>query len=500
MSIRERAKVSDDIVDLLNYIDGEFMPAFCDHWIDDIAPATGQLIARIPCSDHRDVDAAVEAARNALPEWSALSHADRANWLDKIGDALEARAEEVAQLESLDAGKPITLARNVDASRSVANFRFFAEEVRTFSPETFEMKDATNHVVYKPVGVAGLITPWNLPLYLLSWKVAPALAMGNTVVAKPSELTPMTASLLAEVLDEVGLPAGVFNLVHGSGEHAGAPLTSHPGVDLISFTGGTETGAKVAAAASSTFKKLSLELGGKNATIVCADADFDKTVPGVVRAGFLNQGQVCLCGSRILIEESIYDQFVEAILAEVQSLKIGDLSDPETTLGALISKEHLEKVAGYTNLAQEEGGTILTGGATPEGMPEEFANGNWFSPTVIDGLSPDSRTATEEIFGPIVTLHPFADEAEALAIANNTDYGLAGSVWTADIEKGRRIAEGIDTGMVWVNTWLHRDLRVPFGGVRHSGVGREGGRWSFQFYSHAVNICISLAGAASDRE
>ena len=482
--------MSDDVVDLLNYINGEFRPALCDHWIDDLAPATGQLIARIPCSDHRDIDKAVQAARNALPDWSILTHAERADWLDKIADALEARAEEVAQLESLDAGKPISLARAVDATRSVANFRFFAQEVRTFCPETFKMKDATNHVVYKPVGVAGLITPWNLPLYLLSWKVAPALAMGNTVVAKPSELTPMSASLLAEIIDDVGLPSGVFNLVHGSGEHAGAPLTSHPGVDLISLTGGTETGAKVAAAAASSFKKLSLELGGKNATIVCADADFEKTVPGVVRAGFLNQGQVCLCGSRILIEEGIYDDFVEALLTEVQSLQIGDLSDPDTTLGALISKEHLEKVAGYISLGQEEGGTILTGGATPEGMPEEFAGGNWLSPTVIDGLAPDSRTATEEIFGPVVTLHPFADEGEALAIANNTDYGLAGSVWTSDLEKGRRIAEGIDTGMVWVNTWLHRDLRVPFGGVKESGVGREGGRWSLQFYSHAVNICI----------
>jgi len=482
--------MSDDVVDLLNYIDGEFRPALCDHWIDDLAPATGQLIARIPCSDHRDIDKAVQAARNALPDWSILTHTERADWLDKIADALEARAEEVAQLESLDAGKPISLARAVDATRSVANFRFFAEEVRTFCPETFKMKDATNHVVYKPVGVAGLITPWNLPLYLLSWKVAPALAMGNTVVAKPSELTPMSASLLAEIIDDVGLPSGVFNLVHGSGEHAGAPLTSHPGVDLISLTGGTETGAKVAAAAASSFKKLSLELGGKNATIVCADADFEKTVPGVVRAGFLNQGQVCLCGSRILIEEGIYDDFVEALLTEVQSLQIGDLSDPDTTLGALISKEHLEKVAGYISLGQEEGGTILTGGATPEGMPEEFVGGNWLSPTVIDGLAPDSRTATEEIFGPVVTLHPFADEAEALSIANNTDYGLAGSVWTSDLDKGRRIAEGIDTGMVWVNTWLHRDLRVPFGGVKESGVGREGGRWSLEFYSHAVNICI----------
>ena len=480
----------EEVHDLLNYIAGEFHPPSSERWIDDFSPATGIRIARIPCSDQQDVDAAVSAARAALPEWSALTHAQRADWLDKIADALEERSEEVAQLESLDTGKPITLARTVDAARSVDNFRFFAEYVREFVPETFEMQGATNHVVYKPVGVAGLITPWNLPLYLLSWKVAPALVMGNTVVAKPSELTPMTACLLAEIIDDVGLPAGVFNMVHGRGENVGALLTSHSDVDLISFTGGTETGAKVATSASSTFKKLSLELGGKNATIVCADADFDKTIPGVVRAGFLNQGQICLCGSRILIEESIYDEFVGRLIDETNSMKIGDPSDPETDLGALVSAEHLAKVSGYISLAEEDGGTVLTGGSQPEGIPEQFASGNWLAPTIIDGLSPNSRCAKEEIFGPVVTLHPFSSEKEALDIANSTDYGLAGSVWTSDLDKGRRIAEGIETGMVWVNTWLHRDLRVPFGGIKHSGVGREGGRWSLTFYSHAVNICI----------
>ncbi len=479
-----------DIPDLLNYISGEFRPAQCEEWLNDLSPANGMRIARVPKSNVDDINSAVNAARDALPEWSSLSHASRANWLDKIADALEERGEEVAQLESLDTGKPISLARNVDAARSVANFRFFADEVRNFTAETFDMENATNHVVYKPVGVAGLITPWNLPLYLLSWKVAPALAMGNTVVAKPSEMTPMTASLLAEIIDDVGLPSGVFNLVHGHGEETGAALTSHSGVDLISFTGGTATGAKVASAAASSFKKLSLELGGKNATIVCADADMEKTVAGVVRAGFLNQGQVCLCGSRILIEESIYDDFVSRFLAAVEAMKIGDPADPETDLGALISADHLNKVSGYISLAEEEGGVILTGGNTPEGIPEQFENGNWLSPTVIDGLSPNSRCATEEIFGPVVSIHAFSDEMEAIEIANATQYGLAGSVWTSDLEKGRRIAEEIDTGMVWVNTWLHRDLRTPFGGVKHSGVGREGGRWSLSFYSHAVNICI----------
>ncbi len=479
-----------DIPDLLNYIDGEFTTAASEEWLNDLSPVTGMRIARVPNSNEDDIDAAVTAARSALPEWAAFSREERATWLDKIADALEVRSEEVAQLESLDTGKPITLARSVDAARSIANFRFFAEQVREFTPETFEMTNATNHVIYKPVGVAGLITPWNLPLYLLSWKVAPALAMGNTVVAKPSELTPMTASLLAEIIDDVGLPAGVFNLVHGTGINAGSALTSHHDVDLISFTGGTATGAAVAASAASNFKKLSLELGGKNATIVCADADLDATIPGVVRAGFLNQGQVCLCGSRILIEESIYDEFVGKFLTAVNDMPVGDPSDPDTTLGALVSSDHLEKVMSYITLSQEEGGRILAGGNKPEGIPEQFANGNWLSPTVIEGLSPESRCATEEIFGPVVTLHPFADEEEALAIANATDYGLAGSVWTRDLEKGKRIAEGIDTGMVWVNTWLHRDLRTPFGGVKHSGVGREGGRWSLSFYSHAVNICL----------
>ena len=480
----------EEIPDLLNYIAGEFNSSLNGKWMDDISPATGVRIARIPCSNKQDIDAAVSAARAALPEWSALTHEQRADWLDKIANAMEERSEEIAQLESLDTGKPITLARTVDAARSVANFRFFAECVREFVPETFEMNDATNHVLYKPVGVAGLITPWNLPLYLLSWKVAPALVMGNTVVAKPSELTPMTASLLAEIIDEVGLPSGVFNLVHGTGEEAGAPLTSHDDVDLISFTGGTETGSRVASAASSSFKKLSLELGGKNATIVFADSDLDKTLPGVLRASFLNQGQICLCGSRILIEESIYDVFVEGLINATNSMKIGDPSDPETDLGALVSPEHLAKVTGYISLAQDEGGKIIAGGSKPEGIPNQFSEGNWLSPTIIDGLSPDSRCSTEEIFGPVVTLHAFADEKEALEIANSTNYGLAGSVWTSDLEKGRRIAEGIDTGMVWINTWLHRDLRVPFGGIKHSGVGREGGRWSLSFYSHAVNICL----------
>ena len=345
-----------DITELSNFIGGEWRAADCEHWIDDYAPATGAHIARIPCSSAEDVDAAVDAALDAAESWGTLSIAERAGWLERIAEELEERADEIAELESLDTGKPITLARNVDAARSVANFRFFAEQGREFEAELFEMRDATNRVLYKPVGVAGLITPWNLPLYLLSWKVAPALLMGNTVVAKPSELTPMTASLLAEVMEEVGLPEGVFNLVHGNGLDAGAPLTSHPDVSLISFTGGTATGRVVAQSASSGFKKLSLELGGKNATIIRADVDMAEMMSEIVRASFLNQGQVCLCGSRLLIHESIYNSFVEAFLEAVTDMVVGDPADEMTELGALISQEHRDKVLSYIDLAEEEGG------------------------------------------------------------------------------------------------------------------------------------------------
>ena len=479
-----------DITELSNFIGGEWRAADCEHWIDDYAPATGAHIALIPCSSAEDVDAAVDAALNAAEAWGSLSIAERAGWLERVAEELEERADEIAELESLDTGKPITLARNVDAARSVANFRFFAEQGREFEAELFEMRDATNRVLYKPVGVAGLITPWNLPLYLLSWKVAPALLMGNTVVAKPSELTPMTASLLAEVMEEVGLPEGVFNLVHGNGLDAGAPLTSHPDVSLISFTGGTATGRVVAQSASSGFKKLSLELGGKNATIIRADVDMAEMMSEIVRASFLNQGQVCLCGSRILIHESIYNSFVEAFLEAVTDMVVGDPADEMTELGALISQEHRDKVLSYIDLAEEEGGVILCGGGPPIGIPEAFDGGFWVSPTVIDGLTPDSRCATEEIFGPVVTLHPFSDDEEAIEIANMTEYGLAGSIWTRDIDAANAMAERIESGMIWINCWLHRDLRVPFGGVKNSGVGREGGRWSLGFFSEAVNICV----------
>ena len=470
-----------------NFINGKFISS--DKNLDDINPANGEKIASIPNSSFKDVDLAVQAADSARESWSVLSIDKRALWLDKIADALEIRSEEIAFLESLDTGKPISLARAVDASRSVANFRFFGEFAKDFKHENFVMDDAINHVISKPVGIAGLITPWNLPLYLLSWKIAPAIVMGNTVIAKPSELTPLTANLLAEVIHEVGLPKGVVNIVHGLGSDVGQAIVEHPKINLISFTGGTDTGKKVAETAAPMFKKLSLELGGKNATIVLDDADIEATIPGIARSGFLNQGQVCLCGSRVFVSKKIWDDFVPKFVNYVKNMKIGDPSSDDSELGALVSFAHRDKVESYIHLAQREGGEILCGGKSPD-LDPPYDKGAFLEPTIISGLSHLSRTATEEIFGPVVTIHPFELDEEAIEMANCTDYGLAGSVWTGDSERGKRVAEKIETGMVWVNTWLHRDLRVPFGGIKNSGVGREGGRWSLGFFSEAINICV----------
>lgn len=451
-----------------NYVDGKFITL--DEDFDDISPLDFSVIAKIPRT--QNVDDAVAAAKSALTNWSELSLEDRCDWLDKIADALENQIHEVARLESLDTGKPMDVALNVDANRSVNNFRFFADFGRTLESQQFKMDDAINYVQRKPVGVVGLISPWNLPLYLLSWKIAPALLMGNTIIAKPSEITPLTAHFLAKVCSSIGLPAGVLNIVNGYGPEVGQAIVEHPEIKAISFTGGTSTGKIVAATAAPMFKKLSLELGGKNASIVSDDADLDLAVPGVLRASFLNSGQICLCGSRVLVHSSIYDEFISRYLQELEDFEIGPV----------ISDEHRSKVISYIELAKQEGGTILAGGNVPDKI------GAWIEPTVIAGLSHLSRTATEEIFGPLVTIHKFDSDEEAIEMANSTQYGLAGSVWSK--HKGMEIAQKIESGMVWVNTWLHRDLRVPFGGVKDSGVGREGGMWSIGFFSEAVNICV----------
>jgi aminomuconate-semialdehyde/2-hydroxymuconate-6-semialdehyde dehydrogenase len=455
-------------------------------------PATGEVIAHVARGGAADIDRAVHAAEGALSgAWGRRAAAERADLLDAIADGLHGRLDELAELESRDSGKTLTQARNIDIPRAVANFRFFAGAIRHDETGFHPMQGAFNYTLRKPVGVVGLITPWNLPLYLLTWKVAPALAMGNAVVAKPSELTPMTATVLAEILQGAGVPAGAFNLVHGLGPEAGQALVEHPGVRGISFTGGTRTGAAVASTAAPHFKKVSLELGGKNATLVFADSDFERALRGSIRAGMTNQGQVCLSGSRILVERSIHTRFVDALAERVRAMRVGDPADPATEMGALVSHEHREKVEGYLELARQEGGTILCGGKRPD-LPPPFDQGAFVEPTVITGLPADSRTATEEIFGPVVTVHPFEGESEAVAIANSVRYGLCASVWTKDLDRAHRLGRRLETGMIWVNTWLLRDLRVPFGGVKDSGIGREGGKWSLEFFSEATNVCVAL--------
>ena len=477
---------------LHNHIGGQDCPAISGRTLDNRSPATDQVTHRIPASGAEDVDAAVRAARSALDgAWGRSTAAERADLCDAVADAIEADLDRFAALESQDTGKPIALARTIDIPRAVSNFRFFAGAVRHQSTGAHEMADAINYTLRRPLGVVGLITPWNLPLYLLSWKTAPALATGNAVVAKPSELTPVTASALATVLRDIGAPAGAFNLVHGLGAEAGQALCEHPGVQGISFTGGTATGRQVGATTSSGFKKLSLELGGKNATLVFDDADLDVAVAGAVRAGFTNQGQVCLCGSRVLVQAGIYDAFVERFTEQVRELTVGDPTDPSTRLGSLISQAHRDKVEGYIALAKQEGGQILVGGDRPE-LPGDLQAGAFVNPTVVAGLAPTCRTSTEEIFGPVVTVHRFQDETEALAIANGVQYGLAASVWTQSLSRAHRVAAQLQTGMVWVNCWLKRDLRVPFGGVKASGVGREGGDYSLRFYTSDKNVCIQL--------
>ena len=467
---------------LSNVIDGQACRPQGGEYVENINPATNTVISRIPRSRAEDVEAAVKAATGAFTRtgptsWRSFSAAQRSAVLERMAQGIEARAAQLVQAEVADTGKSVRAASNVDIPRAASNLRFFASAILHDETGCHKMHDAINYTLRHPVGVFGLVTPWNLPLYLLTWKVGPCLAMGNTIVAKPSEFTPTTATLLAEIAAEAGLPDGVFNVVHGYGAECGQAIVEHPAVRGISFTGGTVSGAIVARTAAPLFKKLSLELGGKNATVVFADCDWEKTVAGAVRAGFLNNGQICLCGSRVLVERSVHDRFVKDFVAKVrETCTVGDPTDQATFLGSVISRAHRDKVESYIAQARELGGTIACGGRRPgaeDGLPAHLAEGAFLMPTVITGLPSDSPVATEEIFGPVVTIHAFDSDEEALAMANETKYGLAGSVWTTNLARAHRIAEGVTTGMIWINCWLHRDLRVPFGGVKESGVGRE---------------------------
>jgi aminomuconate-semialdehyde/2-hydroxymuconate-6-semialdehyde dehydrogenase len=479
-------------VEVLNYIDGRLQSPAGDAWLDVHEPATGQVCGRVADAGEADLAQAVEAARQAQPEWRRAGPETRARWLHALADLVEARADQFARTESTDTGKPLALASRIDVPRVAANLRFFAAAATQFASEAHGMADAgINYTLREPHGVVACISPWNLPLYLLTWKIAPALAAGNCVVAKPSEITPVSAGLFAELCIEAGLPPGVLNILQGRGPGIGRAIVTHPAIRAISFTGGTVTGAAIAREAAPAFKKLSLELGGKNPSVVFADCDFERTVDGVLRAAYTNQGQVCMCGSRILVEAPIYERFRGALLKRVRALKVGDPLEPHTEQGALVSAAHRQKVLDYVELARAEGGRVLCGGEATRPAAERCRDGWFVSPALIEGLGPGCRTNQEEIFGPVATLLPFSSEDEAVAIANGVPYGLAASLWGRDIGRCHRVASRIEAGLVWINCWMLRDLRTPLGGTKQSGQGREGGFEAMRFFTEPKNVCVS---------
>ncbi|HWL95175.1 MAG TPA: aldehyde dehydrogenase [Phycisphaerae bacterium] len=478
---------------LAHYINGHLVAPLSGQYLDNVDPSTGQVYSLVPDGDARDVDAAVDAAEKAFPGWSKTPAEARSAHLMKIADGIERRLEELARAECVDNGKPLAMARSLDIPRAVKNFRFFATAILHARSETHVTDGlALNYTLRQPRGICGLISPWNLPLYLLSWKIAPAIATGNTAVAKPSEVTPMTAYMLSEICIEAGLPPGVLNVVHGLGAKVGAAITAHPKITTVSFTGGTVTGREVARTAAPMFKKIALELGGKNPNIVFADADMDKAVSESVRAAFANQGQICLCGSRVFVERQAYDTFVDRFVAVAGKLRLGDPLEAGVDQGAIVSKAQFDKVNYYANLAREEGGKILIGGAPAPAVNERCRGGYFFPPTVITGLGPQCRVNQEEIFGPVVSIIPFYDEAEVIGYANDTAYGLSATLWTQNLQRAHRVAERVNSGTVWVNCWLLRDLRVPFGGMKQSGVGREGGDEALRFFTEPKNVCVAI--------
>lgn len=475
---------------ILNYISGQFTEPNAGQWIDNVCPADGTTTGQIANSDGSDVATAVEAARSAFDSWSESPFELRCSILMKIADLIDQNLEELSVAESEDSGKPVSRARTIEIPRAASNFRFFASAITQFASESHESVglNTINFTLRQPIGVVGCISPWNLPLYLFTWKIAPAIAAGNCVVAKPSELTPRTAFMLADLCNQAGLPPGVLNIVQGQGQTAGQAILDHPGVKAISFTGGTYTGQQVARTVAPQFKKLSLELGGKNPNIIFADCDYEKTLTTTVHSSFANQGQICLCGSRIFVESSIYDRFKSDLVAKTQQLAVGHPTDPSTQIGAMVSQSHMEKVLGYFQSASDDG-TILCGGgrATVEG----YESGFYLQPTVVEVTTNQCRLNQEEIFGPLVTLMPFETEADVIELANDVQYGLSATIWTSNLDRTMRLSKKIESGVIWVNSWLMRDLRTPFGGMKDSGVGREGGLEALRFFTEPKNICIS---------
>ena len=477
---------------LQNFICGKFIPPADEKYIDNINPATGELSGQIPASSEKDVEAAVLAAGSAFQSWSVTPAEKRFDILNRIAVLIDENLDALALAETNDNGKPLWLSRQVDIPRASSNFRFFATGIMHFSAESHSMEDkAVNYTLRQPIGVVGCISPWNLPLYLFTWKIAPALAAGNCVIAKPSEVTPVTAYLLGKICKEAGLPAGVLNIIHGDGPGCGEAIVSHPGIKAISFTGSTRAGKHIASVAAPMFKKLSLELGGKNPNIIFADCEWEKMMQTTLRSSFSNQGQICLCGSRILIEASVYEKFKAEFVKRTKHLKVGDPLEEESKQGAIVSKIHFDKIINAIETARQEGGTLLCGGHSVP-VKGRCANGYFIGPTIIEKLGPGCKTNTEEIFGPVVSLQAFNTIEEALELANATTYGLACTIWTQDISKANIVAAKIESGIVWINCWLHRDLRTPFGGVKNSGVGREGGWEALRFFTEAKNVCVQF--------
>jgi aminomuconate-semialdehyde/2-hydroxymuconate-6-semialdehyde dehydrogenase len=477
---------------LENYIGGNLIGPLSGNFIDNINPATGEVYGQIPDSGIKDVEVAVNAAKKAFPLWRATSTEERFKILNRIAELIDENLDALALAETNDNGKPLWLSKKVDIPRASANFRFFATGILHFATESHHIEDkAVNYTLRQPLGIVGCISPWNLPLYLFSWKIAPAIAAGNCVLAKPSEVTPVTSFLLSKICKEAGLPDGILNIIHGTGPNAGEAIVAHPDVKAISFTGSTRAGERIASIAAPKFKKLSLELGGKNPNIIFADCDWEKMMHTSIQSSFSNQGEICLCGSRILIEESVYEKFKAEFVERTKQLTVGDPLDEHSKQGAIVSKVHFNKIMRCIDTAKAEGGKILCGGHAAE-LKGRCANGYFIQPTVIEGLGPNCQTNMEEIFGPVVTLQSFKTEEEALRLANTSNYGLAATIWTQDISRANRVAAKTESGIIWVNCWLLRDLRTPFGGMKNSGVGREGGWEALRFFTEPKNVCIQL--------